>query len=77
MRRDTVKVLQMHNAERVAYTLTDAVTAIGLSRATIYRAIQSGHLPAHKVGRRTLLLVDDLKRWLAGTPTLREPAAKK
>jgi len=53
-------------AEMIAVSVPQAVERTTLSKATIYRAIARGDLPVRRVGRRTLILVDDLRAWLAG-----------
>lgn len=52
--------------EQLAYTVAEAVDASRTSRTALYAAIGSGELRAVKRGRRTLILVEDLKRWLSG-----------
>jgi len=45
---------------------------LGLSRRTIHRILARGELPSLQVGRRRLIRLADVRRWLAGheTPTL-------
>jgi hypothetical protein len=52
----------------IAVTIPDAVKATGMSRTSIYEAMKRG-LPARKAGRRTLIMVADLKAYLANLPT--------
>lgn len=54
--------------EIIALTIPEAVAASGLSRSCIYKALKAG-LPARKAGRRTLIMVADLKAYLASLPT--------
>jgi len=42
----------------------------GLGRDTLYKAIHAGRLPARKLGRRALVLADDLQRFLETLPLL-------
>lgn len=42
----------------------EAMDMTGLSRTTIWRAYASGDLPAAKVGRRVLIRLVDLDRWI-------------
>lgn len=51
-------------SERLAYTIAEAVGAGAGARSSLYRAINAGELIARKRGRRTVILADDLRRWL-------------
>jgi len=53
-----------------AYDIPGAVQASGQSRSGIYAAIKSGALTARKRGFRTVILADDLRRWLEGLPRM-------
>ena len=48
--------------ERLAYSPSEAATALGVTRATVYRLIESGKLRAFKAERRTLIPVADVRR---------------
>lgn len=52
----------------VGLTIEGAVAASGIGRTLIFRAIQKGHLKARKLGRRTIILRDDLAEWLNSLP---------
>jgi excisionase family DNA binding protein len=49
----------------LAYGIKDACRAASVSRGMIYSEIRAGRLKKVKLGRRTLILVEDLKAWLA------------
>jgi excisionase family DNA binding protein len=51
---------------QLAYSIAEACAVAGVRRTTIYKQINSGELRAVKVGGRTLILLDDLRRWLDG-----------
>ena len=48
----------------LAYPIVDAVRVSGLSRSYLYEHIKTGELPTVRVGKRRLVLADDLRRWL-------------
>ena len=52
----------------LAYSIAEASEVAGIGRTSIYEAINSGELIARKNGRRTVILSDDLRRWLQGLP---------
>lgn len=67
----------MENSEAtkaVAYTVEMAAKAATVGRTTIYEAIGAGALKARKLGRRTVILDEDLRAWLASLPSIGEAA---
>ncbi len=57
--------------EKLAYTIKEASAALGVSKATIYRTLANGELHAKKLGSRTLIPADELRRETASLPSLR------
>jgi excisionase family DNA binding protein len=53
---------------REAVSIVEAAAMAGLGRTKIYEAISKGHLQARKCGKRTLILRDDLRSYLANLP---------
>lgn len=54
--------------EPIALQIPDAVKVSGLGRSSIYKAIQEGKLPTRKAGKRTLILADDLRKFIDALP---------
>jgi excisionase family DNA binding protein len=54
--------------EPLAYSIQDVTKLTGLGRSYIYEEIRDGRLLIRKAGRRSLVLPDDLKAWLASLP---------
>jgi PrtD family type I secretion system ABC transporter len=52
----------------IAVRPKEAARLAGISRSTVFRAIQEGQLPARKYGSCTLILVQDLWAWLERLP---------
>lgn len=49
---------------RLAYSISEVASGLGVSTRTVERAIQSGSLPTRKIGRRRIILYTDLGAWL-------------
>jgi excisionase family DNA binding protein len=65
------------NSQQLVYTIAEACEASRSGCTALYQAIRSGTLTARKRGRRTLILADDLQRWIEGHPAVqRKPASK-
>jgi excisionase family DNA binding protein len=62
----------MSKVTPLAYRPTGAAVASGLPLRRIHQAIKDHDLPAHKAGRATLILADDLHEWLRSLP-IRNP----
>ena len=54
------------SSTQIAYTIPQAVAAMGIHRTTIYRLAQEGKLPLTKVRGRTLILRADMDRLFSG-----------
>jgi excisionase family DNA binding protein len=53
---------------REGLSIAEACAVAGLGRTKIYQAITEGTLKARKCGKRTLVLRDDLRAFLASLP---------
>jgi len=53
-----------------ALRIPEVCRLTGFGRTTIYAAIKAGDLIARRYGRRTIVLEDDLQRFLRGLPTI-------
>jgi excisionase family DNA binding protein len=49
---------------RISYSVEDAAEETGIGRSYIYLAIKQGELASLKLGKRRLILRDDLLAWL-------------
>ncbi len=51
--------------EPLAVPISEAARLSGCGRSTIYSEISKGNLKIRKVGRRSIIAMDDLREWLA------------
>jgi excisionase family DNA binding protein len=56
------------NLPREGLTVSEACAMAGLGRTKIYEAISKGQLKARKCGKRTIILVDELRQFLESLP---------
>jgi excisionase family DNA binding protein len=54
--------------ESAAFSIAQTVRFLGIGRSTLYMIIKDGRLPVRKLGRRTLIMRDDLDRFIATLP---------
>jgi excisionase family DNA binding protein len=57
-------------SQPIAYTIKEACTASRTGRTTLYSAIRRKDLVARKLGKKTLILEEDLRRWIEHLPTI-------
>lgn len=57
--------------EPLALSINDAAKALSLGRTSIYAMIGDGRLEAFKLGRRTLIRMESIRRVVSGTAELR------
>jgi excisionase family DNA binding protein len=51
---------------RLLLSVGEAAERLGISERSVFRLLESGELPARKIGRRTLIRADDLERFARG-----------
>ena len=60
----------METPHRRAYSVPETMCVLGLCRDSVYKLINTGQLPARKIGRRTVVLESDLQAFLEALPRL-------
>jgi excisionase family DNA binding protein len=63
------------HANRLAFSLADAASAIGVGKSTLHELIATGKLPVRKLGRRSLVLREDLEAYVQSLPLSGEQCA--
>jgi excisionase family DNA binding protein len=61
----------------LAYSIAEACAIARVGRTAIYEAIREGTLIARKRGRKTLILPEDLRRWVEGHPAVQAKPSSK
>jgi excisionase family DNA binding protein len=61
---------QENSMAELAYTIDEVCTLSKIGRTTIYAAIRDGDLKARKFRRRTVILHEDLARFLQNLPEI-------
>jgi len=57
-----------------AYSVAEACEVARIGRTSLYEAIRAGELRAVKRAKRTLILADNLRRWLESLPAINPKA---
>jgi excisionase family DNA binding protein len=57
-----------YELQRELLSIAEACAVAGIGRTKIYQAITDGSLKARKCGKRTLILRDELRNFLASLP---------
>lgn len=52
------------NPQQFTYSIAEAVILTGIGRSKLYQLINAGALSARKVGKRTIILREDLEAFL-------------
>lgn len=72
MQQLTERVVQIHRTDGdlqpILYTMEGAQAASGFARSRLYEEIGAGNIQAKKAGRRTLIVGDSLRAYLANLP---------
>jgi len=53
-----------------AYTVTEAIREIGIGRTKFYSEIAKGRIKPRKLGKKTILLEEDLRAYLQSLPDM-------
>lgn len=59
---------------RIALSIEEAASLLGLGRTAAYEAARRGQIPTRRLGRRVIVPVPALLEWLGATNSLHEVA---
>ena len=65
-----LRMQEITMTNKIAYTIVEVCALASVGRTTVYQCINEGTLKAVKLGRRTLILAEDLRDWLSGLPNV-------
>src|SRR5258708_14655119 len=65
------------NMMPLVYSIPEVCKNANSGRTTVYKAINDGHLVAHKRGSRTIIFSQDLERWLNSLPEIEAKHSKR
>ena len=51
--------------ERFAVSVDEAAQLLGVGRSTLWQLVTSGEIPSFTIGKRRLIPLDALRRWIA------------
>jgi excisionase family DNA binding protein len=57
--------------EKLAFSVAEAIRVTGIGRSTLYALMSSGKLRAIKLGSRTLIPAEELRRFMKALPPAR------
>jgi excisionase family DNA binding protein len=61
-------ILAVATTEKLAFSAQEAAAAIGVGRTRFYEMLAESALKSRKMGRKRVILRDDLLAWLKGLP---------
>jgi excisionase family DNA binding protein len=61
--------------QRISYSVHEAANAVGIGLTKLREEIRAKRLVARKLGRRTLITVEDLNAWAAKLPKVNSSQA--
>jgi excisionase family DNA binding protein len=65
------KATQKAMSPNVLITVSAACAALGIGRTSLYRMLNTRHLEARKIGRRTLIVAESLEHLIGNLPAFR------
>lgn len=54
---------------KISVSIPEAIEMTGIGRSSLYKLFSEGKIKPRKSGKRTLVLVEDLKRYVESLPT--------
>jgi excisionase family DNA binding protein len=61
------------SSDRIGYSIEEFADLIGIGRSAVYKALRSGMLPARKIGKRTIIMAEDVEKYLTRVPFWQKP----
>ena len=61
-------LISVASGQKLAYSVDEAAEATSICKSALYEDIAAGRLEKRKRGSRTIILADELRRYLAAIP---------
>jgi len=59
--------MQINETPKLAFTIAEACHAVGIGRSKLYELIGEGRVETRKIGSRTIIPADSLRRLITDT----------
>jgi len=56
--------------DQILYTIAQCCPLAAIGRTKFYELVANGEIPIKKIGRKSLVAADDLRRWAARLPSI-------
>jgi predicted DNA-binding transcriptional regulator AlpA len=69
-------VEQIMDEARRVFTIAEFLQRYGIGRSRFYEEVAAGRLPLRKLGKKSLVAIDDAEKWLASLPIVSSRSRK-
>jgi len=74
MQNNISETEHLRRARQRALSIQEFTEQYGIGRTSVYEELKAGRLHGRKIGKRTIITVDDAEEWLRNLPQMQEPA---
>lgn len=70
MQNNISDAVRLSRSRQRALTIKEFTEQYGIGRSSVYEELKAGRLRARKIGKRTIITVDDAEEWLGNLPKM-------
>jgi len=70
MQQDISPTERIRRARQRALSIKEFSEQYGIGRSSVYEELKAGRLRARKIGKRTIIAIDDAEEWLRNLPKM-------